>query len=93
MQSETLMPRERSNSEHWEAPVKAALKTQYRFGYSARQMRGKFQAERLWKDTGKRQVVKLPIECRRDCDREVLNALKGINATLTRDFLSKGQLD
>ena len=87
------MPRERYNSEHWEAPVKAALKTQYLFGYSVRQMRGKFQAERLWKDTGKRQVVTLPIECRHDCDREVLNALKGINATLTRDFLSKGQLD
>ena len=52
-------------------------------------MRGKVQVERYWKDTGKRQAATLPIEWRRGCEREVLNALHGINAAIAKGLSLK----
>ena len=83
------MPKERSNTEPWEASLKAAIKTQHRFGYSIRPMRGKVQVERYWKDTGKRQATTLPIAWKRGCEREVLNALHGINAGIAKGLSLK----
>ena len=52
-------------------------------------MSGKVQVERYWKDTGKRQAATLPIEWRRGCEREVLNALHGINAAIAKGLSLK----
>ena len=83
------MPKQRSNTEPWEESLKAAIKTQHRFGYSIRPMRGKVQVERYWKDTGKRQAATLPIAWKRGCEREVLNALHGINAGIAKGLSLK----
>ena len=73
------MPKERADAQPWEAALKRAIKTQHKWGYSVRPMRGKVQVERYWKDTGKRQAATLPIEWRRGCEREVLSALHGMS--------------
>ena len=46
------MPKERADAQPWEAALKRAIKTQHKWGYSLRPMRGKVQVERYWKDTG-----------------------------------------
>ena len=83
------MPKERADAQPWEAALRRAIKTQHKWGYSVRPMRGKVQVERYWKDTGKRQAATLPIEWRRGCEREVLNALHGINAAIAKGLSLK----
>ena len=83
------MPKERLGAEPWETALREAIKTQHRFGYSVRPMRGKVQVQRYWQDTGMRQNATLPIAWKRGCQREVLNALHGINAALGKGLSLK----
>lgn len=83
------MPKERLGAEPWETALREAIKTQHRFGYSVRPMRGKVQLQRYWQDTGMRQNATLPIAWKRGCQREVLNALHGINAALGKGLSLK----
>ena len=70
--------------EQWEVDLRSALKAQHRFGYSVRQMRGKVELRRTWRDTGKCESVTLPIDWKKGCQRDVLNAVAGINECLVK---------
>ena len=78
------MPKKRANTEPWEERLREAVKEQHRFGYSIRPMNGTIAVQRYWQDSGKRESATLPLEWHPSSQRELLNALHGINAGITR---------
>jgi integrase len=52
-------------------------------------MKGKISIQRYWQDTGKRESSSLPLEWHPTSQRELLNALHGINAAIGRGLSLK----
>jgi integrase len=52
-------------------------------------MKGKVAVQRYWQDTGKRESASLPLEWHPTSQRELLNALHGINAAIGRGLSLK----
>lgn len=75
------MPK-KGSVEAWEKRLRDAVKEQHPFGYSIRNMRGKVQVQRYWRDSGKRETTTLPLEWRASSQREILNALHAINSAI-----------
>jgi integrase len=83
------VPKRRANEAPWEARLREAVRAQHPFGYSIREMKGKVSIQRYWQDTGKRESASLPLEWHPTSQRELLNALHGINAALGRGLSLK----
>ena len=79
----------RANEAPWEARLRDAVRAQHPFGYSIREMKGKVSIQRYWLDTGKRESASLPLEWHPTSQRELLNALHGINAAIGRGLSLK----
>ena len=83
------VPKQRAKVEEWEKRLRDAVRAQHPFGYSIRPMNGRIQVQRYWKDTGKRETATLPLEWHQGSQRELLNALDGINKALNRGMSLK----
>ena len=80
----STVPKQRASTEPWEERLRKAVREQHPFGYSIRPIRGQIQVQRYWLDTGKRETAMLPLEWHKSSQRDLLNALDGINKALTR---------
>jgi len=83
------MPKRRANEAPWEVRLREAVRAHHPFGYSIREMKGKVAVQRYWQDTGKRESASLPLEWHPTSQRELLNALHGINAAIGRGLSLK----
>jgi len=75
-----------SSARDWEADLRAAVRQTFRLGgFTVRESRGWVQLQKRW-DDGTRQTVALPVEWRKGCTLEVLDAVDKI-----RTFMQQGQ--